>query len=307
MPPSQPSVFPDRRSFRRVGPTHWHVLEAVATAPLDTEHARSQPRGRNCVRSPTPVRWRRRTAKAVPGRSSLGGALPMTRWSMPAHATDVRESGTLEPTGLAFDRPGTPAEFLEGIRPGASLDHGGRSIESTAVDRREIAALKKRRETFEALEAVDQALAVANLNDDEHDPELRRLRREDRPRPARSTHGVREARPCHCRFPRFLMSESTTEIGSADSYEKAATAGTPDGREGSPASTTPALEEGSRSKLGPLVPEEQARRGDIDGPDSPGPIRLGRPDRRYDRPRARSSSQQTRHDTATMPTTTKVS
>jgi hypothetical protein len=76
----------------------------------------------------------------------------MTRWSMLAHATDVRESGTLGQTGLAFDLPGTPAEFLEGIRPGASLDLGGLLLESAAVARLEIAALRERRESIKVVE-----------------------------------------------------------------------------------------------------------------------------------------------------------
>jgi hypothetical protein len=45
-----------------------------------------------------------------------------------------------------------------------------------AVARREIAALKERRELVEGLDEVNQALAIADLND-EDDPELKRLRR----------------------------------------------------------------------------------------------------------------------------------
>src|SRR3954451_12015675 len=104
----------------------------------------------------------------------------MTRWAMLAHTADLKGSWTPEQARMAFDLLGTPIEFREGIKPGASLDLDGRMIESAddpaAVARREIAALKERRELVEGLDEVNQPLAVADLND-EDDPELRRLRR----------------------------------------------------------------------------------------------------------------------------------
>src|SRR5438309_5043792 len=113
-------------------------------------------------------------------RTPQGCEWLMTRWAMLAHTADVKGSWTPEQSRMAFDLLGTPAEFREGIKPGASLDLDGRLIESSedpaAVARREIDALKQRREVVEGLDEVNQALAVADLND-EDDPELRRLRR----------------------------------------------------------------------------------------------------------------------------------
>jgi hypothetical protein len=113
-------------------------------------------------------------------RTPQGCEWLMTRWAMLAHTADVKKSWTPEQTRMAFDLLGTPIEFREGIKPGASLDLDGRLIESAddpaAVARREIDALKERRELIEGLDEVNQALAVADLND-EDDPELRRLRR----------------------------------------------------------------------------------------------------------------------------------
>jgi hypothetical protein len=104
----------------------------------------------------------------------------MTRWAMLAHTADVNKEWTPEQSRLAFDLLGTPIEFREGTRPGAGLDLDGRLVESAddpaAVARREIDALKERRELVEGLDEVNQALAAADLND-EDDPELRRLRR----------------------------------------------------------------------------------------------------------------------------------
>ncbi len=103
----------------------------------------------------------------------------MARWAMLAHSADVHGEWTAEQTRLAFDLLGTPAEFRAG-RPGASLDFDGREVESAddpaAVARREIAALKDRREAVADLDEVDRALVEADLTD-EADPELRKLRR----------------------------------------------------------------------------------------------------------------------------------
>jgi hypothetical protein len=113
-------------------------------------------------------------------RTPQGCEWLMTRWAMLAHTADVKGAWTPEQSRMAFDLLGTPIEFREGIKPGASLDLDGRMIESAedpaAVARREIDALKQRREVVEGLDEVNQALAVADLND-EDDPELRRLRR----------------------------------------------------------------------------------------------------------------------------------
>ena len=113
-------------------------------------------------------------------RTPQGCEWLMTRWAMLAHTADVKGSWTPEQTRLAFDLLGTPIEFREGSKPGAALDLEGRLIESAddpaAIARREIAALKERRELVEGLDEVNQALAVADLND-EDDPDLRRLRR----------------------------------------------------------------------------------------------------------------------------------
>jgi hypothetical protein len=113
-------------------------------------------------------------------RTPQGCEWLMTRWAMLAHTADVKGSWTTEQSRMAFDLLGTPIEFREAIKPGASLDLDGRLVEPAddpaAVARREIDALKQRREIVEGLDEVNQALAVADLND-EDDPELRRLRR----------------------------------------------------------------------------------------------------------------------------------
>jgi hypothetical protein len=113
-------------------------------------------------------------------RTPQGCEWLITRWAMLAHVADVNGSWTSEQSRLAFDLLGTPAEFREGIKPGASLDLDGRPIESAndpaAVARREIEGLKQRREVVEGLDEVNRSLAVADLSD-EDDPELKRLRR----------------------------------------------------------------------------------------------------------------------------------
>jgi len=82
-------------------------------------------------------------------RTPQGCEWLMTRWAMLAHVADVRKEWTAEQARLAFDLLGTPAEFREGVRPGASLDLEGRVVESAddpaAVARREIDALRQRR------------------------------------------------------------------------------------------------------------------------------------------------------------------
>src|SRR4051812_45711066 len=97
-------------------------------------------------------------------RTPQGCEWLMTRWAMLAHMADVKGSWTPEQSRMAFDLLGTPTEFREGMKPGASLDLEGRVIESAddpaAVARREIAALKERRDLIEGLDEANQALAV---------------------------------------------------------------------------------------------------------------------------------------------------
>src|SRR3954471_11003919 len=89
-------------------------------------------------------------------RTPQGCEWLMTRWAMLAHTADVKGSWTPEQSRLAFDLMGTPIEFREGRKPGASLDLDGRLIESAddpaSVARREIAALKERRDLIEGLD-----------------------------------------------------------------------------------------------------------------------------------------------------------
>ena len=104
----------------------------------------------------------------------------MARWALLAHSADLKKAWTPEQVSLAFDLLGTPAEFRDGHRPGASLDFDGRVIEDSddpaAVARREIASLKGRREIVADLDEVNRALAEADLGEDT-DAELKRLRR----------------------------------------------------------------------------------------------------------------------------------
>ena len=104
----------------------------------------------------------------------------MTRWAMLAHSADLNGQWSPAQTSLAFDLLGTPGEFREGNKPGASLDFRGRVIEAAddpaAVARREIDLLEQRRELTDVLDEANRALAEADLSED-NDPELRRLRR----------------------------------------------------------------------------------------------------------------------------------
>ncbi|WP_435007588.1 hypothetical protein P12x_004853 [Tundrisphaera lichenicola] len=113
-------------------------------------------------------------------RTPQGCVWLMTRWAMLAHVADVKGGWTSEQTRLAFDLLGTPIEFREGHRPGASLDLQGTMVEPAddpaSVARREIAALTERRDLVNDLDEVNRALACSDLADDE-DPELRKLRR----------------------------------------------------------------------------------------------------------------------------------
>ncbi|WP_435005111.1 hypothetical protein P12x_003003 [Tundrisphaera lichenicola] len=113
-------------------------------------------------------------------RTPQGCEWLMSRWAMLAHVADLKGCWTPDQTRLAFDLLGTPAEFREGQRPGTWLDPEGKVIEGAddpaGVARREIAALKERRELVGDLDEVNRALTCSDLTTDE-DPELRRLRR----------------------------------------------------------------------------------------------------------------------------------
>ena len=89
-----------------------------------------------------------------------------TRWKMRAgFRLEMRTGSPSSQSRMAFDLLGTPIEFREGMKPGASIDLDGRMIESAddpaAVARREIAVLKGRRETVEGLDEVNQALDLS--------------------------------------------------------------------------------------------------------------------------------------------------
>ena len=113
-------------------------------------------------------------------RTAHGCEWMMTRWAMLAHSADTQADWTEDQTRLAFDLLATPHAFRPDRKPGASLDLEGRLIDpaddSAAVARRQIAALKERREIVADLDDVDRALASSDLTN-EGDPELRRLRR----------------------------------------------------------------------------------------------------------------------------------
>ena len=115
-------------------------------------------------------------------KSPQGCEWLMTRWAMLAHSADVKGSWTAEQARLAFDLLGTPAEFREGQKPGASLDFEGRVVEPAddpaSVARREVAALRERRELVSGLDEASRSLAESDLGADS-DPDLRRLRRHE--------------------------------------------------------------------------------------------------------------------------------
>ncbi len=115
-------------------------------------------------------------------RSLHGCEWLMGRWAMLAHVADLKRAWTPAQEQLAFDLLATPPEFRAGHKPGASLDLDGRVVEGAddpaAVARREIAALKARREALRGQDEAERALAKADLGDDS-DPELRRHRRHE--------------------------------------------------------------------------------------------------------------------------------
>jgi hypothetical protein len=114
-------------------------------------------------------------------RTPHGCEWRMTRWAMLAYSADTQPGGwTDEQTKLAFDLLYTPMVFRTGRKPGDSIDFDGRLIadgnDPAAVARREIAALKERREIAADLDEVERTLASSDLTN-EGDPELHRLRR----------------------------------------------------------------------------------------------------------------------------------
>ena len=114
-------------------------------------------------------------------RSPHGCEWLMGRWAMLAYSADTQPGGwTPDQTRLAFDLLATPPLFREGRKPGVVIDGEGRLVDnaddSAAVARREIAALKERRDVVANLDEVDRHLASSDLTN-EGDPELRRLRR----------------------------------------------------------------------------------------------------------------------------------
>jgi hypothetical protein len=129
--------------------------------------------GRSLARDP---------AKAVEAlrRTPQGCEWLMARWAMLAHVADEGRGWSADQTAMAFDLLATPAAFREGRRPGTELDFDGKVVhpgdDPAAVARREIAALRARREVVGELDDVDRHLAASDLTN-EGDPELRRLRR----------------------------------------------------------------------------------------------------------------------------------
>jgi hypothetical protein len=114
-------------------------------------------------------------------RTPQGCEWLMARWAMLAHAADLKTTWTPAQKRLAFDLLATPEEFRDGFEPGASLDFDGQvsegSTDFAAIARREIAALKERRDAVEGFDEALQSIAVADLANDEEDPELKKLRR----------------------------------------------------------------------------------------------------------------------------------
>ena len=104
----------------------------------------------------------------------------MARWAMLAYAAETKNSWTPAQEQLAFDLLGTPGDFREGHKPGVMIDLFGQVIDPgdkpAAVARREVEALTEQLARVAPLDEANQALAMVDLNDD-HDPELKRVRR----------------------------------------------------------------------------------------------------------------------------------
>jgi hypothetical protein len=116
-------------------------------------------------------------------RTPQGCEWLMGRWAMLAYSAEVQENAWTPPqTELAFDLLGTPDLFRQGRQPGVEIDIEGRKIvgsdDPASVARRQIAALKVRRDQVEPLDRANRSLAEADLGDDT-DTELKRLRRHE--------------------------------------------------------------------------------------------------------------------------------
>jgi hypothetical protein len=113
-------------------------------------------------------------------RSPQGCDWLMARWAMLALSAVKNGSWTPDQVRLAFDLLGTPLEARDGHQPGDLIDLEGNVVEvadgALAVARREVAALKERREVVAELDEVDRSLASADLFD-ESNGDLKRLRR----------------------------------------------------------------------------------------------------------------------------------
>jgi hypothetical protein len=102
------------------------------------------------------------------------------RWALLAHAANAGTGWTPEQSALALDLLGTPLEFREGLKPGATVNPGGRVVESVdepaALARRMVGELVARRDLLAGIDEAGRALAMSDL-DDEVNPEVKRLRR----------------------------------------------------------------------------------------------------------------------------------
>jgi hypothetical protein len=134
----------------------------------------------------------------------------MSRWAMLAYLADQGMAWTLEQEQVAFDLMGTPHDFRVGIKSGVSLDFRGKVVDEgndpAALARHEIDALTERLEEVDGLDQADRALSIADLYDDDDDPELKRLRKQEGTLHSRLSGCLRqvkeEAPPREC--PRWL-------------------------------------------------------------------------------------------------------
>ncbi len=114
-------------------------------------------------------------------RTPQGCEWLMTRWALLAHAADLKKVWTPDQKLLAFDLLATPAAFRDGYEPGAALDFEGRMIDGSSdpasIARREIAALKERRDAVAVFDEVLRNLAITDHGNDDDDPELKKIRR----------------------------------------------------------------------------------------------------------------------------------
>ena len=104
----------------------------------------------------------------------------MGRWAMLAYAAESKAGWTPAQEQIAFDLLGTPGDFREGHKPGVMIDLFGNVVDAgespAAVARREITALNEVRAKVAPLDEANQALAMADLNED-NDAELKKIRR----------------------------------------------------------------------------------------------------------------------------------